>query len=321
MVQGHRIVIVTPALADANNGNARTALRWAAMLRRRHRVDVALQWETGTHDLMIALHARRSAASIRAWREHAPARPQVLVLTGTDLYQDIAFDADARASLAMADRLVVLNELGASSLPPELRSRAVVVLQSCTARRQVAKPSAFLRAVAVGHLRAVKAPQTLLDAVRLLARRSDIRVDLIGAALEPALGAAAEDAAREATSFRWLGARPHPDTRRRIQHAHVLVHPSTLEGGAHVIIEAIRSGTPVLASRVDGNVGLLGADYAGYFPVGNAAALAQLLERARDDADWLNLLTDQCAARAPLFEPQQEASTLLALVDELLTAG
>jgi glycosyltransferase involved in cell wall biosynthesis len=59
-------------------------------------------------------------------------------------------------------------------------------------------------------------------------------------------------------NYRWLGALPHESTRRRIQAAHVLVHSSRMEGGAHVVIEAVTSGTPVLASRIPGNLGLLG---------------------------------------------------------------
>ena len=46
-----------------------------------------------------------------------------------------------------------------------------------------------------------------------------------------------------------------------------------------MISEAAVAGVPVLASRMDGNVGLLGADYPGYFPVGDTEALARLLER------------------------------------------
>ena len=56
-----------------------------------------------------------------------------------------------------------------------------------------------------------------------------------------------------------------------------------MEGGAHVIMEAALCGTPVLASRVAGNVGMLGAGYGGYFPAGDAAALAALLRRCRED--------------------------------------
>jgi hypothetical protein len=66
--------------------------------------------------LMIALHARRSAASVVAWHAAHPRRPLVLVLTGTDLYRDIDTDAAARHSMAVAQSLVVLNEQGARRL-------------------------------------------------------------------------------------------------------------------------------------------------------------------------------------------------------------
>ena len=111
------IVIVTPALADANNGNWQTARRWARLLSAAYRVRLAARWDAGDEALMIALHARRSAASVAAWRAAHPARPLLLVLTGTDLYRDIEHDAAAQRSLALADRLVVLNALGPQRLP------------------------------------------------------------------------------------------------------------------------------------------------------------------------------------------------------------
>ena len=87
--------------------------------------------------------------------------------------------------------------------------------------------------------------------------------------------------------------------RRAIARARALVHPSVMEGGANVVIEAVRSGVPVLASRIDGNVGLLGADYDGFFPVGDAAALAALMRRFVADAAFAAHLAAQCArARA-----------------------
>ena len=59
-----------------------------------------------------------------------------------------------------------------------------------------------------------------------------------------------------------------------------MVLSSLSEGGANVISEAVAAGVPVLASRIDGSVGLLD-DYPGYFPVRDTAALARLLERSR----------------------------------------
>ncbi len=309
-----QIVIVTPALADANNGNWQTAQRWARMLQAAYRVQVVAQWHGGDQDLMIALHARRSAASVQQWRSQRGPAPLVLVLTGTDLYRDIHSDPQAHASLHSADRLVVLNELGANALPAALRHKAQVVLQSCSARKPLQKTSLRLRALMVGHLRAEKAPETYFRAAQILASRRDIVLQHIGAPLDPALGQQAQALMAQCPHYQWWGGLPHAQVRQRIQAAHVLVHPSRMEGGAHVVIEALRSGTVVLASHIDGNVGLLGADYHGYFDAGDASALSGLLQRLQDDPEKMADLHAQCTARAPLFDPQTEADSLRQLV-------
>jgi putative glycosyltransferase (TIGR04348 family) len=349
------LVIVTPALADANNGNWQTARRWARLLAPAYRVRLMARWPEasmtaadsppGTHataamhmaggermhrsaaapagpgeapGLLLALHARRSAASIAAWRQAHPQAPLVVALTGTDLYRDIETDADAQRSLELADALIVLNELGAQRLPPALRGKCHLVLQSCSQRQTLPKPQgprSRLRAVMVGHLREEKDPRTLFDAVRQLAARmgpgGDLRVDHIGRALDPALGEAAQALAAQCPGYRWLGGLTHEQARRRIQAAHVLVHTSRMEGGAHVVMEAVRSGTPVIASRIDGNVGLLGADYPGYFPAGDAVTLARLLARAQDDRSWLQALAGAAAQRAELFSAEAEQRALM----------
>jgi glycosyltransferase involved in cell wall biosynthesis len=111
---------------------------------------------------------------------------------------------------------------------------------------------------------------------------------------------------------------PHAQTLQRIQRAHLLVHTSRMEGGAHVLMEAICSGTPVMASRIDGNVGLLGKDYAGYFEPGDAPALARALLALRSTGGaQLAKLRDQCAARVHLFDPQAERAALMRWVQAL----
>jgi putative glycosyltransferase (TIGR04348 family) len=320
------IVIVTPALADANNGNWQTARRWADLLAEAYRVRLTLRWEAapdaGDDDLMIALHARRSAPSIAAWREARPHRPLLLVLTGTDLYRDIEADAEACRSLALADALVVLNELGARRLPPAVRHKCRVVLQSCAAAPsgacEVRRCATAFTVLMVGHLREEKDPQTFLRAAARLAGRCDLRFVHVGAALEAALGQDAATLAARQDTYRWLGPLPHDATLQRIREADVLVHASRMEGGAHVVVEAVRSGTPVLASRIDGNVGLLGEDYGGYFPVGDHRALADMIERAHDDPAILPALRRQVIARAPRFAPQAEAAALHDIVAGLL---
>lgn len=320
-------MIVSPALPTANNGNWRTARRWQRLLAPDATARVVQHWpdaRAANDTLMLALHARRSADSIQAWAQAHPGRGLAVALTGTDLYQDIRSDAEAQRSLELAQRLVVLQELGAQALPAACRDKARVVFQSTPARAALRKTARLLRAVMVGHLRPVKSPQTLFEAARLLCQRDDIRIDHIGQTDDGALAEQARATARDCPSYRWLGALPHAQTLQRIQRAHVLVHTSALEGGAHVIMEAVRSGTPVLASRVPGNIGMLGADYAGYFAHGDAAALAQLLEdcragqQAKDPAQaLLARLGGQCALRASLFDATAERAALIQLLQEI----
>lgn len=312
------LALVTPALADANNGNAQTAARWARMLSRDYRVRLATDWDGESADVLLALHARRSASAVAAFAAAHPGRPIVLALTGTDLYGDIAVDADARRSLKLAHRLVVLHERAVADVPAAWRRKAVVCLQSAPAQRRVAKPADRLRVVMVGHLREVKDPRTYFGAARRLVARQDIRLLHIGRSLEPALGQEAEALSVEDQAYGWLGELPHDETLAHIRLAHVLVQPSRAEGGAHAVIEAIRCGTPVLASRISGNVGLLGDDYAGYFPVGDDAALAALIERVRDDRAFAQTLKRQCAARSPLFDPAHERDTLRGIIADAL---
>lgn len=313
------ICIVTPALADAKNGNWQTAKRWAQMLAPDYRVDLTDRWTGGDAALLIALHARKSADSIRRWSDAMPGRPTLVVLTGTDLYRDIHVDASARESLRLAHALVVLQERGVDELPPQLRDKANVCFQSTPKRAALPKTSRHLRALMVGHLRAEKDPQTYFAAAKALTGRSDILLDHVGAALDEDWTGQARAVEASCPNYRWLGALSHGVTLGRIRQAHVLVHPSRIEGGAHVVMEAVRSGTPVLASRIPGNVGLLGDGYEGYFEAGDVAALTALLTRCRDDTAMLPRLSGFCNARSHLFEPARERTTLLEIVRRLLS--
>jgi glycosyltransferase involved in cell wall biosynthesis len=73
-----------------------------------------------------------------------------------------------------------------------------------------------------------------------------------------------------------------------------------------VISEAIVAGLPVIASRVAGNVGLLGEDYAGYFSTGDTRELARLMARAESDSELLAELKLHCRRLARLFSPERE---------------
>ena len=320
-----KVVLVSPAMLDANNGNWHTAHRWAQFLSGHCDIALLPQWPALNESpsarfepkCMVALHARRSAPSIHAWAAACPDKPLIVVLTGTDLYRDIHTDAHAQQSLVLATHLVVLQQAGLTALPVSWRSKAQVIYQSARRLLPAVKSTHNFRAVMVGHLRAEKDPLTFMRAAGH-ALAPNIFFDQIGQALEPCMAQAAHARAAQTPTYRWLGALTRSATRQRIKHAHVLVNCSLMEGGAHVILEAVQSGTPVLASRVDGNVGMLGADYAGYFDVGNDAQLATLVQRCIAEPAFLGFLQSQCAQRAPLFEPRLESGLVVSLVRSAL---
>lgn len=313
-----RVLIVSPALASSNNGNWHTAARWARLLSGHCRTRVVVEWQGEPHEAMIALHARRSAASIAAQAHALPDTPRIVVLTGTDLYRDIRSDASARASLALATRLVVLNDCGPDELDPEQRERCRVIVQSAPTLTPAAKSPRRLLAVMAGHLRAEKDPLTFMRAAQRLAARADLRFEHIGDALDATLGDAARRTEAATAHYCWRGGLARPATRQRIRRAHVLVHASLMEGGAQVIIEAITAGTPVIASRIAGHVGLLGRDWPAWFEPGDDAQLAALLERARDEPAFLEHLQDHAHRLAPRFAPGTERQALLRLLQETL---
>ena len=270
---------------------------------------------------MVALHAFRSADSVARFGEGRPARPVAVMLTGTDLYGDMGLAPEAARSLDLASRIVTLQEDALSFLAPRWRRKAETIFQSAPTLRPRAKPRGRLDCVVAGHLRAVKDPLTLFAAMRQLPTELPIGVRHFGAALETSLGEAARGLQARDPRYRYYGAKPHGLVRAAMRSAHLLVHPSLAEGGANVIVEAVTAGTPVIASRVSGNVGMLGRGYAGYFEAGNAKELARLLRRALDDPAYLARLRKQCSLRRPLFSPATERRAVRRLVAELLLQG
>jgi len=302
-----RVEVVTPARAGSQHGNRVTAERWVALLGELgHTVSLTTSWSGEPVDVLVALHARRSAAAVRAYRAAHPRRPVVLALTGTDLYADLADSLEAQESVQAADALVVLQDKAYDVLDPGLHPRVHVIHQSVVPPARSAPPGPHLEVLLLAHLRAVKDPFLVVEALRLLPPTSRVRVTHLGAPLDAGTAQRAGDAAAADPRYRWLGGVPREAALQRLADSDLLVLTSTLEGGANAVSEAVAAGVPVVSTRIDGSLGLLGDDYPGYVEVGDAGGLARALEQVATDQGFRAELTRQVRARRHLFTPDRE---------------
>ncbi len=320
IVKSMIVVLITPPGPSTRTGNSVAALRWARILRQLgHRVTVIADYADEPADAMIAIHAWRSAEAIRRFKTLHPRRPLILQLSGTDIYQYITEDpAPTLRSMQLADRLVALNSLAWRVVPKRFRKKLHVIFQSAAKPSRPHRPSRRRVEISViGHLRDAKDPLRAAAAARLLPPASRIRIVHLGRAYsaEWAAEAIAEMAANP--RYVWRDDVPRAAVQNLLQRSHAMVLSSRSEGGANVISEAIVAGVPILASRMDGNVGLLGARYPGYFPVGNTAALARLLWRIETDRQFVARLRRAIVRRALLFRPEREIAAWRLLLAEL----
>ncbi len=317
------IIIITPAKIKSLSGNRATAARWAFFLKEQgHRVDIDVTWDKNnekSYDLMIALHAWRSEASIAQWKLQHPDSPLIVAMTGTDLYQFIhTHPKPTLRSIKLADQLVVLHDLAYLALPESARNKVNIIYQSATPLAfPIKRSKRTFDVCVVGHLRDEKDSLRPAYAVRNLPINSRLRIRHYGKAHNQKWAGMANDEMMTNPRYHWFGEVKHWQIRQAYARCHLMVLPSSMEGGANVISEATVAGLAVIASKIEGSIGLLGEDFLGYFPVKNTEALTALLLKSEKDYNFIQKLEQQVSDRAKLFHPSVEANQWQALLTKM----
>lgn len=310
-----KILLHSPISTVRRNGNRQTSSDWAKILREAgHDVLSIGHYEGETADLLIAIHAVKSRDAVVGYREHNPSGKVILALSGTDIYPEPT--ADALDTMERSDVLISLQRKAIEKVPDHLRDREVVVIQSAESR--ITKPDLSnnpFSGCVVGHLRDVKDPLLAARASRLLPPDSSMQIHHAGGILENRYASLVAAEEKQNPRYVWLGELSEEDTAKLIAGSRILILTSLSEGGARVVGEALVHGTPVLSTRIDGVVGLLGEDYPGFFPLGDADALAELIYRCESDPEFYEQLCSAARQHAGQFSPDKEKASLLAALD------
>ena len=208
-------------------------------------------------DILITLHAIKGAPALFDFKKRKPKGKVVILLTGTDIYQGLPKGSKmGEDALREADRIVVRQEAAILRLPEQVRAKTVVIRSSLDpiAVKPSPSQSRFIISV-VGHLRPVKRPFLTIETLAQHPEWSDVEVWQIGQALDEEMRKTAEFWAEEDGRYRWFGGVPRMESLALCCKSSLTINSSILEGGANAVLEAMTMGVPVLASRIEGNVG------------------------------------------------------------------
>jgi glycosyltransferase involved in cell wall biosynthesis len=159
----------------------------------------------------------------------------------------------------------------------------------CALRAELGTPADGRLILFVGQLVPIKRIDRLIEAWRLLHAEGRLapadRVVVIGDGPERATLAGQAAASGIADRVTFAGPLPQPTVARWIGAADLLCLPSDSEGTPNVIVEALASGVPVVASRVGGVPELVTPESNGLLvPPGDASGLARALGTALERA-------------------------------------
>jgi putative glycosyltransferase (TIGR04348 family) len=314
-----RIQLITRSPRSSSNEAAVSARRWDCMFRSLgHRVEVTARYRGRSADLLVAIEATENAESIRRFHEEHPCSPIVIMLGANEAYRDLQSETELLELLDTATRLVVTQGRTGVSFPPHLRRKTWLIHQSALPLiRRPRPPRDTFQICVVGHQRPSDDAFRVAQAVRALPETSKVRVIHVGQTDSEHLEQRAQEESRNNDRYLWLGSRSHSQMRRLIAGSHLVAITARREGAMSGLSEAVMSAVPVVSSRLYGPRGLLGDDYAGFFPPGDTGALAELIQKAETNSEFYDRLKAQCGRAARYLQPERERAALRELLEEL----
>jgi glycosyltransferase involved in cell wall biosynthesis len=168
----------------------------------------------------------------------------------------------------------------------------------------------------VGHMRALKGVDVLLNALAILKQRGKpLTATLIGAGEDkPAF----EDQVRRLELSSRVTFLPPCPVREALRRGKIMVVPSRAESMPYIVLETAAAGMPLLASNVGGIPEILGPDFSGLVPPDDPQALANALGSVIDNlASIRQQAAQQALALKNRFSLHAMADTIMKLCIDL----
>ena len=173
-----------------------------------------------------------------------------------------------------------------------------------------------VKLLSIGRLVEQKDYPTTLNALALLSKSgNEFEYNVIGEGiLQSSLSQQSHDLGI-AQSISWIG--KTNQVIKFLNESNVFILSSRYEGFGLVLLEAMKQGTPILASNCPAIAEVVGKNYLGLFPVGDPTTLAKLLLSCYDSS-FLQDLLEQTNNRIHLFDASVMAKEMLKVYQNVL---
>ena len=313
-----KFLILFPDNKKAVTGNLCSALQYQIILEDLgHTVELTNRYFKQDAEVLIAINADKNNSDIRKFNSDNPQSKIILILSGTDIYPEPS--AKAIDSMEVGNVLVVLQSHAKDQVPPLYRNKSTIIYQSIeklSVDSERSKSDSEFKVVLISNIRSVKDPLIASRACRLISPASKLKITHVGYCLDEELGSELTRENKSNIRYEWVGGLSKLEAMTILSESDVLLITSQHEGAGRVVGEAIQLGVPIISTNNLGVVGILGDDYEGYYPVGDAKALSDILAKAEQDKSFLIRLNVHCQNRSSLFDIEEEKKNWEQLIND-----
>jgi glycosyltransferase involved in cell wall biosynthesis len=251
------------------------------------------------------IHAHWTLSAAAAWLSRAAHRcPIVLTVQGSDIFQAGKMPIIANLTkgvLAQCARVLCLSHsLAAATMALGVPADKIVIMPNGVDTDRFTPPQQPREAliISVGSLIERKGMKYLIQAMpRVCAQLPDYRLVIIGEGPQRAELIALAESLGVASKVQLVGIQPHAQIIEWMKRAQLFVLPSLEEALGQVLLEALATGTPCVATNIGGIPDAVSADVGVLVPPADPITLADAMVNILNDTVRWQVFSTQARVR------------------------